>query len=151
MGNVPWHHSDILTLMPVPMAYAIDDSRWPLVVAQVTEFVLEPRALEASYRKLEEILARQQPFLLVFDMRGASSSSSRRRKLLEWCEKNEDALTRYLVAGAVVAASSVEQGFVTAALWIRSPPWPMRVFADPGDAEAWLRENHMHLTTPNTQ
>jgi hypothetical protein len=120
------------------MAYAIVDARWPLVVARSTEYTDDVAALDPSYRALEVILAREQPFVLMFDMRGATSTSSRRRRLMEWCDRHADALTRLIVAGAVVAASSVERGFVTAALWVRSPPWPMRVFADPSEAAEWL-------------
>jgi hypothetical protein len=123
--------------MPERMAYVIDDGRWPLVVARATVHS-DAAALEASYRKLEAILDRKQQFVLLFDMRGATSSSSRRRNLLGWCERHADALTLYLAVGAIVAASSIERGFVTATLWVRSPPWPMRVFAEPSAAEKWL-------------
>ncbi len=137
--------------MPERMAYAIDDSRWPLLVARATEFMHDPADFEASYRKLESILARNQPFLLVFDVRGASSTSSRRRKFMEWCQHHADVLTRNLIAAAVIAASSVERGFVTATLWVKSPPFPMRVFAESSDAEEWLLTNFRHLTLPSAR
>ena len=120
------------------MGYAIDDTRWPLVTARATKFLEDPVAVEASYRKLERILARDQHFVLLFDMRGASSTSERRRKFREWGQAHVEPLTRLIVAGAVVAASSLERGFVTASLWVVTPPWPMRVFAESGEAEEWL-------------
>jgi hypothetical protein len=120
------------------MAYAILDARWPLVSARATEFIDDPDALDPSYRALEAILARQQHFVLLYDVRGASSTAARRRRLFAWCDEHADALTHLILAGAVVASSSVERGFVTAGLWVRSPPWPMRVFADSPEAEAWL-------------
>lgn len=129
------------------MGYDIDDSRWPLLVARATQYLNDPVAADASYRALERILKRDERFLLVFDMRGASSTSARRRKFVEWGERNSEALTRLLVAGAIVAATSMERGFVTAALWLRTPPFPMRVFADAVDAEAWLLTNYLHLTS----
>lgn len=135
--------------MPERMGYEIDDTRWPLVVARATKHLDDPAATEASYRKLESLLRREQRFLLVFDMRGASSTPSRRQKFRAWCNSHEDPLTRLLVAGAIVAASSVERGFVTASLWIRTPPWPMRVFADSSEAEQWLLSNYSHLTRPD--
>jgi hypothetical protein len=134
--------------MPERMAYAIDDARWPLVVARATKHS-DAAALEASYRTLEAILDRKQQFVLLFDVRGATSSSSRRRNLLSWCERHADALTRYLAVGAIVAASSIERGFVTASLWLRSPPWPMRVFADPDAAETWLLSELATPSDPN--
>lgn len=132
------------------MGYDIDDSRWPLLVARATEHLSDPAAADASYRALELILQREQRFMLVFDMRGASSSPTRRRKFLEWGERHADVLTRLLVAGAIVAVSSIERGFVTASLWLRTPPFPMRVFAEPNAAEAWLLANYAHLTTAKT-
>ncbi|HET6332125.1 MAG TPA: hypothetical protein VFG30_02885 [Polyangiales bacterium] len=132
------------------MGYEIDDSRWPLVVSRATEYLNDPAATEASYRKLESILQRDQRFMLVFDMRGASSTPARRHKFRDWCQRHEDPLTRLLVAGAIVAASSIERGFVTASLWISTPPWPMRVFSDSSEAEAWLLSNFAHLTTSKT-
>ena len=125
--------------MPERVAYAIDDSRWPLLVSSATEFINDPDALEASYRRLEQILTRKQRFVLIFDMRGAASSSARRKKFIEWCERNSEGLTTYLVAGAVIVGSSVERGFATATMWLRTPPWPTKVFEDPREAEAWLR------------
>ncbi len=131
--------------MGEPMGYEIDDSRWPLLVARVTKHLDDPEAADASYRKLEGILQREQRFLLVFDMRGASSSSTRRRKFAEWCKRHAGSLERLLVASAIVAASSLERGFVTAALWLDTPPWPMRVFASSTEAETWLLSNFAHL------
>lgn len=127
------------------MAYAVDDSAWPLVIARAVAH--EPQALAAGYRKLEAILDRKQAFVLVFDMRGATSSSARRQKFQEWCERNTDALTRYLTGAAVVASSTVERGFITAGLWVRTPPFPMRVFANASDAEAWLRADFAQVFT----
>jgi hypothetical protein len=120
------------------MAYAIDDSRWPLLIARATEYLSDESAADASYRKLEQILTREELFVLVFDMRGATSTSARRKRFREWGQRHEAALTRLLVAAAIVARSSIEHGFVTASLWLAAPVFPMRVFTDPVDAESWL-------------
>jgi hypothetical protein len=96
------------------MGYAIDEARWPLVVARATEYLSDLVATEASYRKLESILQREQRFMLVFDLRGASSTPARRHKFREWCQRYEDPLSRLLVAAAILAASSIERGFVLA-------------------------------------
>ena len=125
------------------MAYAVDDTRWPLVVARTIPFSAE--TLAASYRTLEALLERKQPFVVLFDMRGATSSSERRRKFMEFGERHADAIKHYLAASAVVASSPLERGFVTAVLWVKTPPFPMRVFASSTDAEAWLREAFAHV------
>jgi len=128
------------------MAYVIDDSRWPLVLARAIPY--DPQTLEACYRKLEALLARKQVFVVLFDMRGASSSSERRKKFLEFGERHADAVKRYIAGAAIVASSPIERGFITAALWVRTPPYPMRVFSNAIEAEAWLFEAFAPILTP---
>ncbi|MEY4582539.1 MAG: hypothetical protein RL701_7242 [Pseudomonadota bacterium] len=135
--------------MPEAMGYEMDDTRWPLLVARATEHLGDAAATEASYRKLEAILLREQRFMVVFDLRGASSTPDRRRKFFEWGKRNADSLKRLIVASAIIAGSSIERGFVTAGLWVSTPPWPMRVFATSSEAEAWLLANYAHLTSQN--
>jgi hypothetical protein len=124
------------------LAYLVDDRRLPLVALRATAAVDDPAALDATYRALEQVLARRQRFLMLFDLRGASSSPSRRRRLLEWGLRHEPELRAYLGASALVVGNGLERGFVTAMLWLHPVPWPMRVFSSVAEAEAWLlREN----------
>jgi len=121
------------------MPYAVDDSRWPLVTARAIAY--DPQTLEACYRKIEELLARKRPFVVLFDLRGATSSSERRRRLQEFGERYAVEIERYLAGVALVASSPIERGFITAGLWLRSPTYPMRVFSTAIEGEAWLRED----------
>ena len=124
------------------LAYVVDEARWPLVVLRATAAVDDPDALNASYRALERVLAKQRRFLMLFDLRGASSSPSRRRRLLDWGLRHEQALRAYLGASGLVVGNGFERGFVTAMLWLQPVPWPMRVFSSLQEAEAWLMQEH---------
>ena len=125
------------------MAYAVDDSGWPLVTARAIAF--DPQTLDACYRKLDALLARRQPFVVIFDMRGATSSPERRRRLQAFGDRHEADIKHYLAAVALVASSPLERGFITAGLWVRSPAFPMRVFPNASEAEAWLRASFAHV------
>ena len=125
-----------------PPAYAIDVSRWPLVRLRATSAVDSTAALDVTYRDLEQLLARRGRFLLLFDLRGARSSPSRRRRLLDWGLAHESELRALVGAMALVAGTSLERGFVTALLWLQPVPWPQRVFSSASEAETWLMQEH---------
>jgi len=127
---------------PEQLAYVVDDSRWPLLIVRPTSAVDDPDALDASYRALERVLAKRSRMLMLFDLRGASSSPSRRRRLLDWGLRHEAELRAYLGANALVVGNSLERGFVTAMLWLHPVPWPMRVFSSLEEAESWLLREH---------
>jgi hypothetical protein len=84
------------------------------------------------------------PLLLLFDMRGGTSSPKRRQRLRSWQEARKEQLERNVRAMAVVVGSQLERGFVTAALWLFTPAFPMRVFTEKLDAETWLLASGVH-------
>jgi hypothetical protein len=124
------------------LAYLVDDRRLPLLVLRATSAVDDPDALDATYRALEQVLAKRQRFLMLFDLRGASSSPGRRRRLLDWGLRHQQELRAYLGASALVVGNGFERGFVTAMMWLHPVPWPMRVFSSVAEAEAWLLREH---------
>jgi hypothetical protein len=124
------------------LAYLVDDTRLPLLALRPTAAVDDPAALDGTYRALEQVLAKRRRILMLFDLRGASSSPGRRRRLLDWGLRHEPELRAHVGACALVVSNGIERGFVTAMLWLHPVPWPMRVFSSVGEAEAWLlRDN----------
>lgn len=121
------------------MAYIVDTSRWPLVRAWASdaEALSDPAALDATYAALEQVLARDRPFVTLFDLRGARSDATRRQRLAAWERTHEQAIQRLCVAHSVVLASPVERGLLTAYLWLREPVVPVRAFAGRPEAEQW--------------
>lgn len=124
---------------PLP-AYDVDTSRWPIVTMRATALVADMDALERTYVLMNDVLARRERFATVLDLRGAHSSAERRKKFSDWVRHNNSTIRRYGVAMAVVAGSTLERGFVTAATWLFTSPVPMRVFESTVEAERWLNE-----------
>lgn len=108
------------------------------MVASPTAHVHNDEALDATYVALEQLLELDTPLLLLFDMRGGTSSAKRRQRLRSWQQARNEQLERNVRAMAVVVGSQLERGFVTAALWLFTPAFPMRVFTEKRDAETWL-------------
>lgn len=125
-------------------AYSVDSTRLPLVVVSPTAHVHNDDALDATYVALERLIGLDQPLLLLFDLRGGTSSPKRRQRLRSWQEARRDQLERNVTAMAAVVGSQLERGFVTAALWLFTPAFPMRVFTDKRDAETWLLARGVH-------
>jgi hypothetical protein len=121
-------------------AYTVDTARWPLVVVTPTAAVKDPAALEPTYVKLEAALARQEPFVVMLDMRGGASDPARRKRFTAWVERNDGNIRRYVLANAVIVGSAIERGFVTATTWVLGNPYVVKVFSDARSAEAWLSD-----------
>jgi hypothetical protein len=121
------------------IAYSVDKSRWPLVTLRPTSAVGSDSALDATYAAVEELLAQAQRFAVLYDLRGAVSSPARRRRLLDWFEDHKREVTECLSAMAMIVGNGMERGFITATLWVKPPPFPMKVFTSEADAESWLR------------
>jgi hypothetical protein len=120
------------------VAYVLDSSRWPLAVARPTSAVDDPAALDRSYAELEALLARDQRFVSMFDIRGTRSSAARRRRLAQWIESRQMQLKRLCIAHAALVDTTFERGLVTAYLWLARPFVPFRAFDDEAEATAWL-------------
>lgn len=133
-----------MTVPKTVTAYSVDSTRLPLVVVSPTAHVLNDDALDGTYVSLERLVGLDVPLLLLFDMRGGTSSPKRRQRLRSWQEARKEQLERNVRAMAVVVGSQLERGFVTAALWLFTPAFPMRVFTEKRDAETWLLTRGVH-------
>jgi len=98
--------------------------------AQMRRFLDEYRAMEA---------ARGGPYVLVLDLRFCAKISPAQRKMLtdDMAEPGEDAPCR---AMAMIFDSKILRGILTAIFWVRRPPYPLRVFNEPGEGELWALE-----------
>lgn len=120
-------------------AIVVDSSMWPLV-----RIVYPPSFDDADYRKLiarlNELLDRKQPFVLLQDTRGGGTPNAVQRKLTtEWYVEREAALKQYVRGSAMIVQSAAVRGVITALLWVKPPPFAATTTATEGEAFAYLR------------
>lgn len=127
----------------------VDLAHWPLVVAQPpseeaksTERSARPKddsaALEQFYRDLEQVLGRRRPFVVLFDVRGAKTLSSCRKRLIAWTNVHDSSIRTHMIALAVVVESEIERDDVTGAFWNLNQSYHARIFDDAAEAKRWL-------------
>jgi hypothetical protein len=88
-------------------------------------------------------LARTRPLArvcLLADARIAPKMDARgRQRIAQSFGRLAPILQSRGVAHAAVVAGRLAQGALTAILWVRTPPWPLQIFAHMEDADAWIR------------
>lgn len=115
---------------------------WPIAILELPPGA-EAREVDQDsfYEHLDALLARDERFATLHDVRFAGPMDAVRRKRFgDWVRAHEPRLRTRLVAHAAVVRTSLQQGAITALLWVIKAPAPMRVFTDPNEARAWLRE-----------
>jgi hypothetical protein len=94
--------------------------------------------LDAFYQSLEQLFARRRPYLVLYDVRGASISVSRRERMSEWTNRNDSSIRTHMIALAVLVSSEVERAHVTAGFWSLRQSYHARIFESLEEAERWL-------------
>lgn len=119
--------------------YLVDTGDWPLVhIRMATD--PDMAQFEALLRELEAVLAREEPLVALFDLRGLRSSAARRKRMVEWGRQHLPSIRRLMRAQAFVVGNRLEQGVVTAVQWLIAFPAPTETFFDLKLAEHWLRD-----------
>lgn len=76
---------------------------------------------------------------LIADVRSEPWLDARhRQRVAQTFERMTPIMEKRAVAHAVITSSSMVRGALTAILWIKTPPWPLRVFASMEEGSAWL-------------
>lgn len=114
-----------------------DESSWPILQvtppATVTDGMLA--AYLDWYRTVDE---RRGPHAIVMDLRGSQGITTEQRRMM--LSRMEERGGRTSCLGlAMVFESKVLRAILTAMFWVRSPPYPTRVFADRESAFGWCR------------
>ncbi len=82
------------------------------------------------------------PFTMVADASAVKKTNSlTRRRLATFFETQGDYFEQHCKALAIVTASAIQQGAITAIFWLRPNNWPTKVFHSPNAAEVWVRTN----------
>ncbi len=79
------------------------------------------------------------PFTLIADASGVRKTNSlTRRRLALFFKNHGDYFEQHCKKLAIITASTIQKGAITAIFWLRPNNWPTRVFNDPAKAEAWV-------------
>lgn len=102
----------------------VDDSLWPLVVSVLPPQVT-PRWVDRFFQKQDELLDRAQDWLHIVDSRSVTSMpcSETRTNLAKHLKRTGERSTRYTKGTALLHASSLMRGIVTALHWIQPPAY----------------------------
>ncbi len=75
------------------------------------------------------------------DMRKSGPLDARGRRRTAECFARLASMSGLRVVGhAVVLSNKIGAGVLRAILWLKRPPWPVRVFSDAEPAYAWIKE-----------
>ncbi len=121
---------------------SFDLAHWPLVVLR-----LPPRIGEAEVASLaraqEEIFQRRERYVSLTDTTAVVGLPDARVRsaIGQWLQTIEERAKRYQVANALVIASPLTRGALTAVHWLAPPPVPTTVCATVREGARYLEEH----------
>jgi hypothetical protein len=116
----------------------VDDSRWPRVYVTWPAAPLDDDEFESAVLAMSALLKRGEPYVIIHDARRAVRPTPKQRAFAAaWQKRDADGTRRRLRGVALVTASPLIAGVLTAINWITPPPYPMKIFAAMDAAEAW--------------
>jgi len=116
----------------------VDDSKWPRVYVTWPSGPLEDEDFEAAVEAMSALLKRKQPYVIIHDARRAARPTPKQRAFAAEKQKLDSDGTRRLLRGvALVTASPLISGVLTAINWITPAPYPMKTFTTMSAADAW--------------
>lgn len=118
----------------------VEEARWPLVVVRWPDGPITDEAIERYLRVAIGHMKRGRHFVLHLTVRVAGLDARQRRTFAEHIELHRSTLKAKVGGAAIVVDSAIARGVITAVNWIAPPPFPQRVFATEGEAEAYLAQ-----------
>lgn len=120
------------------MLVPIDEAAWPLVKVRWDGAVTDSM-VDTFLARMDEWLQRGERFGLLLDSRGAKGMSpEQRNRLIGHMKRNADTTSKCLVQ-AIVLDNLIQRTLFYGINLIFPNPFPSKIFADPVEAEAWLR------------
>jgi hypothetical protein len=121
------------------MGYRLDESAWPIVVAEWHGSMTDDE-LTRALAALDGLLARRQRFGLLLDARGAAGLSPEARgRLVTHMKENAAVTAKYLVQAGVID-SVLHRTLFYAVNLLFPNPFPAKLFSQPESARAWLAQ-----------
>jgi len=121
------------------MAFEYDDRSWPIVKTRWSGTVAD-RDVDAALSRIDDYLTRDQRFGLLIDSRGGGGFSPEQRNRVLSHMKSRSHLTSRLLVQAVVIDNLIQRTLYYGVRLLLPSPFPSKVFAHPGSAEAWLMQ-----------
>jgi hypothetical protein len=123
--------------MALPYWHA-DTSRSPLIIVHLigADGVQQPDA-ESLIRIVDGLIEKRDRVVVVYDLTDSRPDAQRRQQLVTWLRENNEQLSRYVVASAIVAPTAFHRGILVATFWFIKPKTPVEVFGDRTAAMHW--------------
>jgi hypothetical protein len=116
----------------------VDDSKWPRVYVTWPSEPLDDEAFESTVLAMSALVERGQPYVIIHDARRAVRPTPKQRAFAAERQKRDAEPTRRLLKGvALVTASPLIAGVLTAVNWIFPAPYPQKTFSTLTAAEKW--------------
>jgi hypothetical protein len=120
------------------MLVPIDEAGWPLVKVR-WDGAVSDSMIDSFLARMNEWLERGERFALLLDSRGAKGMSPEQRNRVIAHMKQNAARTAQCLVQAIVLDNLIQRTLFYGINVIFPNPFPSKVFADPAEAEAWLR------------
>jgi hypothetical protein len=118
-----------------------DHSRAPLLVQRYPRDTGDQELIAFTGAVEAYMAAHPAPFAWVCDASNLVHATARQRQLMgEFEKRTAEHDRKYCLGTALVVASPVARGIITAVYWLSPPVYPYRTFARWDDAEKWARE-----------
>lgn len=123
--------------MALPYWHA-DTSRYPLIFVHLVgaDGVQQPD-VESLIRIVEGLVEKRERVVVVYDITDSRPDAQRRQLLVTWLRENNEKLSRYVVASAIVAPTAFHRGILVATFWFIKPKTPVEVFSHRPAAMHW--------------
>jgi hypothetical protein len=123
--------------MALPYWHA-DTSRYPLIFVHLVgaDGVQQPD-VESLIRIVEGLVEKRERVVVVYDITDSRPDAQRRQLLVTWLRENNEKLSRYVVASAIVAPTAFHRGILVATFWFIKPKAPVEVFSHRPAAMHW--------------
>jgi hypothetical protein len=124
-------------LMALPYWHA-DTSRYPLILVHLVgaDGVQQPD-VESLIRIVDGLIEKRERVVVVYDITDSRPDAQRRQLLVTWLRENNEKLSRYVVASAIVAPTAFHRGILVATFWFIKPKAPVEVFSHRPAAMRW--------------
>lgn len=125
----------------MPGVFEVSDVHFPIVVTTYP-FRMSLAALPAYHAEYERVLAREQPFVSLVDMRPCVEmpDADVRRAMAEWGDRVAEARMRWVLGVSFVVTNPLVRGALTAVHWQTPPRQPTVVVSTPTEGLAFLLE-----------